>query len=326
MTETAEEKQNIVLQELNIPEIRKYTKGSAPLIHCITNPISIHDCANIILAAGARPIMAEHPAEVEEITASASALMLNLGNITDARIESMQRALKEANQRKLPVLLDLVGVTCSSLRRKFAGKLLSDGKFAVIKGNISEILAAADLPFHGTGIDAGSQDAVSKSNEDWYCSTAKRLADHLNCTVMATGKQDLIADRNQAFLISNGDAALSGITGSGCMVGALTAAYLPGSMALTPLKRAEPAVVTPEAIPSEFVLSGDRGKTQDCVFSRAFPGTAAALLAAITMGISGEHAAAVSRGPGSFQTALLDEIFCLTEGDLQKEARIRCIG
>lgn len=289
MTEI-QEKANTIPQELSIAEIRKYTKEAAPLIHCITNPISIHDCANIILAAGARPIMAEHPAEVAEITAVASALMLNLGNITDARIESIQRALKEANRRKIPVLLDLVGVTCSSLRREFARKLLTDGRFAVIKGNISEILAAADLPFHGTGIDAGSQDAISQANEASYCTTAKKLAEHLGCTVMATGKLDLIADRNQAFLIANGHTALSGITGTGCMVGALIAAYLPASVAL------------------------------------AFAGTPAALLAAITMGISGEHAASGSRGPGSFQAALLDEVFCMTDSQLQNQAQIRRIG
>lgn len=234
--------------------------------------------------------MAEHPAEVAEITAVASALMLNLGNITDARIESIQRALKEANRRKIPVLLDLVGVTCSSLRREFARKLLTDGRFAVIKGNISEILAAADLPFHGTGIDAGSQDAISQANEASYCTTAKKLAEHLGCTVMATGKLDLIADRNQAFLIANGHTALSGITGTGCMVGALTAAYLPASVAL------------------------------------AFTGTPAALLAAITMGISGEHAASGSKGPGSFQAALLDEVFCMTDSQLQNQTQIRRIG
>lgn len=289
MTEI-QEKANTIPQELSIAEIRKYTKEAAPLIHCITNPISIHDCANIILAAGARPIMAEHPAEVAEITAVASALMLNLGNITDARIESIQRALKEANRRKIPVLLDLVGVTCSSLRREFARKLLADGRFAVIKGNISEILAAADLPFHGTGIDAGSQDAISQANEARYCITAKKLAEHLGCTVMATGKLDLIADRHQAFLIANGHTALSGITGTGCMVGALTAAYLPASVAL------------------------------------AFTGIPAALLAAITMGISGEHAASGSRGPGSFQAALLDEIFCMTDSQLQNQAQIHRIG
>lgn len=299
-------KQSRSLQAQDLTEIRENTKASAPLIHCITNPISIHDCANIILAAGARPIMAEHPKEVAEITASASALMLNLGNITDARITSISRALQTANKNHIPVLLDLVGVTCSSLRRRFAKELLTDGYFAVIKGNISEILAAAELPFHGTGVDAGSQDAISKQNETWYCETAKTLAKRLNCTVMATGKQDLIADRYGAYLISNGHAALSGITGSGCMVGALTAAYLPGSMQYMLHKRKNEALCSDHPVFSE-------------------EGTPAALLAAISMGIAGEHAAVISRGPGSFQAALLDELFCISDDQLQNEARLQKI-
>ncbi len=293
------------MQLQQLTEIRDNTKASAPLIHCITNPISIHDCANVILAAGARPIMAEHPAEVEEITGSASALMLNLGNITDARIKSMQLALKRANQNHIPVLLDLVGVTCSSLRRQFAGKLLAEGSFAVIKGNISEILAAADLPFHGTGIDAGSQDAISDQNEIWYCETAKALAKRLNCTVMATGKKDLIADPYGAYLLSNGHEALSGITGTGCMVGALAASYLPASTQHTAKK------------------TGDGALKNAC--QCLSNGTPAALLAAISMGIAGEHAAVISKGPGSFQAALLDELFCISDYRFQNEAKLRKI-
>ena len=293
------------MQLQQLTEIRDNTKALAPLIHCITNPISIHDCANVILAAGARPIMAEHPAEVEEITASASALMLNLGNITDARIASMQLALKKANQNHIPVLLDLVGVTCSSLRRQFARKLLAEGAFTVIKGNVSEILAAADLPFHGTGIDAGSQDAISDQNEIWYCETAKTLAKRLNCTVMATGKQDLIADPYGSYLLSNGHAALSGITGTGCMVGALTAAYLPESTQDTARQ------------PGGNALKN----ACQCFLN----GTPAALLAAISMGIAGEHAAVNSKGPGSFQAALLDELFCISDYQFQNEARLRRI-
>ena len=87
----------------------------APLIHCITNPISIQDCANVILAVGGRPIMAEHPEEVREITASAGALGLNLGNITDARRTSMLLSGEEAVRRRIPVILDLVGIGCSGL-------------------------------------------------------------------------------------------------------------------------------------------------------------------------------------------------------------------
>ena len=252
--------------------------------------------------------MAEHPEEVEEISEVSSALMLNLGNITDARIASMQRALKAANRKGIPVLLDLVGVTCSHLRRDFAKQLLGQGRFSVIKGNISEILAAAELPYHGTGIDAGAQDAVSDSNRAWYCETARHLAEHLGCTVMATGKQDLIADAQNAYLVSNGHSALSGITGTGCMVGALTAAFLPGSK----------AVFTKTDVSGPF--SGN-SRTAQVPFE-----TAAALLAAITMGISGEQAAMVSRGPGSFQAALLDEIYAMTDAQLSEKARLQILS
>ena len=114
---------------------------------------------------------------------------------------------------------------------------------------------------------------------------------------MATGKQDLIANATEAFLVSNGHTALSGITGTGCMVGALTAAYLPGSRAIMQRSGSE----------------NDRNGSE----------TTAALLGAITMGLAGELAAAVSRGPGSFQAALLDEIYCLTDEQLLSGARVR---
>ena len=122
----------------NLKEQNRLTK---PLIHCITNPISIHDCANIVLASGARPIMAEHPLEVAEITSTAQVLALNLGNITDARMEAMPIALKTAVQKEIPVLLDLVGTACSTLRKNFAKELLEIHVPSVLKGNMSELLA-----------------------------------------------------------------------------------------------------------------------------------------------------------------------------------------
>ena len=111
------------MRKLN--EIRAAVRDRRPLIHCITNPISINQCANAVLAAGARPIMAEHPAEVKEITESADALVLNLGNITDVRMESMEIALRAAKEKGIPVVLDAVGTACSGLRRKFAARLLA---------------------------------------------------------------------------------------------------------------------------------------------------------------------------------------------------------
>lgn len=299
-------------------EMRRYIKETQPLIHCITNPISIHDCANVILAAGARPIMAEHPEEVEEITAVSSALMLNLGNITDARMASMQISLREANRRNIPVMLDLVGVTCSALRRRFAEKLFSEGKFAVIKGNISEILAVASLPFHGTGIDAGEEDAVSQENERQSCEAAKKLAGQVGCTVLATGKTDLAASENHAFLVSNGDRELSGITGTGCMVGALTTAYLPAvSSSVSFSAMSIPAMSIP-ATPISATPIPEVSYAPDF-----YDTDLAALLGVVTMGIAGERAVEISRGPGSFQTALLDEIFCLSDEEFAGKAKIR---
>lgn len=294
-------------------EMRNYIRETQPLIHCITNPISIHDCANVILATGARPIMAEHPKEVEEITAVSSALMLNLGNITDVRMESMRLALAQANRDKIPVILDLVGVTCSHLRRRFAESLLEEGQFAVIKGNISEILAVASLPFHGTGIDAGAEDAISRENQSQRGEVAKSLAKTLGCAVLATGKKDLVAVSDQAFLVSNGDPALSGITGTGCMVGALTASYLP-AVSIQSLRSS----IGTKATDSEHLV-GDSYAESESAFSEL---VLSALLGVVTMGIAGEKATKVSRGPGSFQTALLDEIFCLSEEEFARKARI----
>ena len=101
----------------NLTPVLRAIRDRAPLIHAITNPISITQCANAVLALGARPIMAEHPREVEEITATAAALLLNLGNITDVRMEAMERAAEAAGKNGVPVVLDAVGVACSRMRR-----------------------------------------------------------------------------------------------------------------------------------------------------------------------------------------------------------------
>ena len=125
-------------------EIREAVRHKQPLIHCITNPISINQCANGILAIGARPMMAEHPKEVREITETAGALMLNLGNITDARMESMKISMLTAKEKNLPVMLDAVGIACSKLRRDYIAELLEINIPTVIKGNYSEITAKID--------------------------------------------------------------------------------------------------------------------------------------------------------------------------------------
>ena len=143
--------------------------GYRPLIHCITNPISMMQCANTVLSLGARPIMAEHPLEVKEITATADALLLNLGNISDTRMAAMEIALEEALRKGIPVVIDAVGVSCSELRRGFVSKLMEKrgGKgFCVIKGNYSEIMALKDENYRAEGVDAKagiSKEAISEA-------------------------------------------------------------------------------------------------------------------------------------------------------------------
>ena len=276
-----------------ILKLRKQIKEEKPLIHCITNPISIHDCANVILAVGARPIMAEHPAEVGNITASSGALMLNLGNITDARIRSMKCSMRTAVENRIPVLLDLVGVACSDLRLDLARELLSIGHPAVLKGNMSELLAVSGLPSHAIGIDAGAQDTLTPENIDVVSDVLKAFSRNNQAVVLATGKQDFVTDGEQVVLIENGTAALSGITGTGCMVGALTAAFLPGCTEMGGWS------------------DGDRKLNWS-------PGNylEAAVLGTALMGVAGEEAEKISRGPGSFQVNLMDEIYGISDRHL----------
>lgn len=191
------------------------------LIHCITNPISMNQCANAILALGARPIMAEHPDEVMEITRTASSLLLNLGNITDSRISSMRLALKEASATGIPVTLDAVGAACSSLRKTLVRLFLTSGKFACLKGNYSEILALYDDTYKAAGVDA--KDGI---DEELIRRAVLELSKTNNCIVVATGKVDLIASNVEIREVTGGTAQLSQVTGTGCMLGAVIATYL----------------------------------------------------------------------------------------------------
>lgn len=204
-----------------IHTIRKKIKEHKSLIHCITNPISINQCANAILAVGARPIMAEHPKEVKEITESASALMLNLGNITDARMASIQISAQTAKENHIPVLLDAVGVACSKLRRDYVRDLLRTAMPTVIKGNYSEINALYHEDYYASGVEA---DAVL--DERALDQVAVELARAYHTVILASGKVDIVTDGTRLVHIKNGTPQLSGITGTGCMLGALAAAYL----------------------------------------------------------------------------------------------------
>ena len=168
---------------------RQLTRAAQPLIHCITNPISIHDCANIILAAGGRPIMAEHPAEVAEITRNSHALALNLGNITDARMKSMPESLKIAASLHIPVMLDLVGTACSNLRYEFAQKLMNIHMPELLKGNMSELLCHIRNRLHmQSELTQDVQDVLTDANRSHLKELFQEKASQWNTTLLITGK------------------------------------------------------------------------------------------------------------------------------------------
>ncbi len=210
-----------------ICDIRDNVKIKSPLIHCITNPISINQCANTILSVGAKPIMAEHPKEVCEITDTADALMLNIGNITDARMESMILSLSKAKEIGIPVLIDVVGIACSKLRREYVSNLLKIAVPSVIKGNYSEIMALYNEEYSSVGVDAQSSLDVSD-----IAKIPKELAMKYQAVILATGPADIISDGEKTLYVKNGTPQLASVTGTGCMLGALCSAFMTSAKAM----------------------------------------------------------------------------------------------
>ena len=272
--------------------ILTYIQQEAPLIHCITNPISINDCANILLAIGARPIMAEHPDEVAEITAIAKGLALNLGNITDARMASMKISAGAAKDKGIPFVLDLVGLSCSRLRQKYSKELLQIAVPDIIKGNISELRTLLGLPTTPCmGVEAGQKEIVTQENALEYAKIFQKHAREYHTILLATGPIDLVVSSDEAYIIANGSNALASITGTGCMNNVLAGACLAGVHGIS---------------------------------SQATNNTLAAILSCLLLGIAGENIQDIylNQGPGSFHYSLMDSISKLTPQTIAKQCNI----
>lgn len=205
---------------------RDLVREKSPLIHAITNPIAINMVANSILFQGAKAICAEHPDEMEDIVKISDSLSVNLGNITDSRIEAIEKALKFANEKNIPVIIDLVGVGASKLRYDFAKKLLENYKFSLIKGNGSEILAISGYESNAKGIDVGEKDKTNGENIEKFIEISKDLCQKYQTSVLVTGKTDILVGENKYFLIENGCENLSKITATGCMLTSLISTFL----------------------------------------------------------------------------------------------------
>ena len=194
-----------------------------PLVQCITNFVTVNDCANIILASGGSPTMASHPLEVEEAVAGVQALVCNLGAIE--KLESMVLAGKEANRLGKPVILDPVGAGGTKLRRDSVKRLLEEVQFAVIRGNASEIRYLAGQQSTGSGVDVSSLDEITEENLSAAVSMAEELAERLQSVIAISGKIDVISDGKRSCVLRNGCATMARITGSGCMLTSLIGAF-----------------------------------------------------------------------------------------------------
>lgn len=201
-------------------------RNSAPLIHNITNYVTVNDCANILLACGASPIMADDIEEAAEITTICSGLNINIGTLNQRTIASMLAAGKTANSLHHPIVLDPVGAGASKLRTETALNLLNEIRFTVIRGNISEIKTLAIGSGTTKGVDADVADQVTEDTLSEAVAFAKAFAAQTGAVIAITGAIDIVADAQKAYCIRNGHPMMSSITGTGCQLSAMTAAFV----------------------------------------------------------------------------------------------------
>ena len=182
-------------------------REKAPLVHCMTGAVSVNFCANAVLALGARPICAEHPAESAEIAAQASALSLSLANITEARDSAMRLAAGAARAADIPMGFDAVGVGASALRRELAERYLAEKPW-LIKGNASEIRALLlKSGRSGAGVDVGAEDRAERGEGDKILALARdaaALARREDTVVLLSGAVDLLTDGECCLALQNG--------------------------------------------------------------------------------------------------------------------------
>ncbi|NMB27067.1 MAG: hydroxyethylthiazole kinase [Tissierellia bacterium] len=190
----------------------------SPIVHCITNYVTVNDVANIILALGASPIMADDIEEVSDITSICNSLVLNIGTLNCRTIESMIEAGKTSNKLGHPIVFDPVGVGASKLRMDTTLKLLKEVKFSVIRGNASEIKAIISKTKTSGGVDVSLEDIISEDNLDKYIKIGKEVSKANNAVVAITGPIDIVTNGEKTYLIRNGHKSMGRITGTGCML------------------------------------------------------------------------------------------------------------
>ena len=201
-------------------------RAKTPLVHNITNYVTVNDVANVLLAAGGSPIMSDDADDVEDITSICGGLNINIGTLNKNTITSMFLAGRKANELGHIVLLDPVGAGASRLRTDTANRLMREVRFDAVRGNISEIKTLCTGSGSTKGVDADAVDAVTEANLDNGVALVKAFAKQTGCIIAVTGAIDLVSDGERCWCIRNGRAEMSRITGTGCQLSALMTAFL----------------------------------------------------------------------------------------------------
>ena len=278
----------------SINETLSQIKEKNPLTHCITNSVTINDCANAVLAIGGSPFMAEDAEELEEVVTIADALVINIGKLSKEQINSMNVSAKAANETDTPIILDPVGVGVTELRNKTTMDLINNYNMAAIRGNITEIKSIAKLVGvidennTAKGVDVNIDDLITEENLSANGEIIRELAEKLDTTILASGPIDILSDGKTTIAIDNGDDMMPLITGSGCMLSSIVGSCIGGS---TPLE--------------------------------------GSLVAILAMNLAGEKARAKvdekDEGTGSFRAYLIDYLYKTNAESLINESNIRIL-
>jgi len=257
-------------------------RATSPLIHNITNFVVMNSTANILLAAGASPVMAHCMGEVEEMASMANALILNIGTLQEDWVDAMILAAKTANGKNIPVILDPVGSGATSLRTRAVKKIMKEVNISVLRGNASEIFSLASSE---TGTDVKTRGVDSSLNvSDEIIDAARHLAAELNCIIAISDAEDIITSGQKTFRVKNGQPLMTRVTGIGCGLSAIVGAFC--------------------------AVCDD----QDLLFA-----TAAAFG---FYGLCGDLAIKISDKPGSFFTAFVDALYDVRDGDIQQGLKV----
>lgn len=207
------------MDKKEIQALFEKVRKEEPLVHHITNPVTINDCANATLAIGGSPVMATSLEEVADMVSLANALVVNFGTIDALTFEAMVIAGQAANEKGVPVILDPVGVGATAFRNERAAEFLKQVKVSIVRGNATEVYALIGGKSETRGVDAGELTNITTSE------LAFEAAQKLEAVIVISGQQDVICDGKEQVVVDNGDIWLTRITGTGCMTASLIGCF-----------------------------------------------------------------------------------------------------